>query len=97
MHLVDWWHNVDYFQMTHPSAFLTSYPDTGSHCFTLSPSPKHANTLTPFLYIFVQHRYKILCPKLIKEPITPEKATEKILESTGLDSESFRLGRTKVA
>ncbi|XP_011558112.1 myosin heavy chain, muscle isoform X20 [Plutella xylostella] len=41
-------------------------------------------------------RYKILCPKLIKEPITPEKATEKILESTGLDSESFRLGRTKV-
>ncbi|KAI8436482.1 hypothetical protein MSG28_010041 [Choristoneura fumiferana] len=41
-------------------------------------------------------RYKILCPNLIKEPITPEKATEKILEQTGLDSESFRLGKTKV-
>ncbi|XP_026327815.1 myosin heavy chain, muscle isoform X45 [Hyposmocoma kahamanoa] len=41
-------------------------------------------------------RYKILCPTLIKEPITPEKATEKILEHTGLDSESFRLGKTKV-
>nr|XP_026492075.1 myosin heavy chain, muscle isoform X23 [Vanessa tameamea] len=41
-------------------------------------------------------RYKILCPNLLKEPITAEKATEKILEHTGLDSESFRLGKTKV-
>ncbi|XP_039753055.1 myosin heavy chain, muscle isoform X7 [Pararge aegeria] len=41
-------------------------------------------------------RYKILCPNLLKEPITPEKASEKILEHTGLDSESFRLGKTKV-
>nr|XP_034831970.1 myosin heavy chain, muscle isoform X41 [Maniola hyperantus] len=41
-------------------------------------------------------RYKILCPNLVKDPITPEKATEKILEHTGLDAESFRLGKTKV-
>ncbi|CAK1554519.1 unnamed protein product [Leptosia nina] len=43
-----------------------------------------------------KRRYKILCPNLVKEPISPEKATEKILEHTGLDSESFRLGKTKV-
>ncbi|XP_026760994.2 myosin heavy chain, muscle [Galleria mellonella] len=48
------------------------------------------------VYPDFKHRYKILCPNLIKEPITPEKATEKILEQTGLDSESFRLGKTKV-
>ncbi|CAH2096536.1 unnamed protein product [Euphydryas editha] len=46
--------------------------------------------------VLLERRYKILCPNLIKEPITPEKATEKILEHTGLDSESFRLGKTKV-
>lgn len=43
-----------------------------------------------------QRRYKILCPNLIKEPISPENATKKILEHTALDSESFRLGKTKV-
>lgn len=49
-----------------------------------------------FLWLFIKRRYKILCPNQLKEPITPEKATEKILENTGLDSESFRLGKTKV-
>lgn len=46
--------------------------------------------------MLLKRRYKILCPKQIKDPITPEKATEKILEHTGLDAESFRLGKTKV-
>lgn len=46
--------------------------------------------------MLLERRYKILCPNLIKDPITPEKATEKILEHTGLDAESFRLGKTKV-
>ncbi|XP_063624538.1 myosin heavy chain, muscle isoform X42 [Cydia splendana] len=41
-------------------------------------------------------RYKILCPGQIKDSMSPEKAAEKILEATGLDSESFRLGKTKV-
>ncbi|XP_063384153.1 myosin heavy chain, muscle isoform X5 [Cydia fagiglandana] len=41
-------------------------------------------------------RYKILCPGQIKDSMSPEKAAEKILESSGLDSESFRLGKTKV-
>lgn len=47
--------------------------------------------------VLPKRRYKILCPNLVKDPISPEKATEKILEHTGLDAESFRLGKTKVA
>lgn len=49
----------------------------------------------PF-FLDAQRRYKILCIRDLKEPISPEKASEKILEHTGLDAESFRLGKTKV-
>lgn len=55
----------------------------------------HVHVLLLFC-VLLKRRYKILCPKQIKEPMSPEKATEKILEHTNLDSESFRLGRTKV-
>lgn len=68
-------------------------------CELLLPSYTIRYTITVFLsihFILLKRRYKILCPNQLKEPITPEKATEKILESTGLDAESFRLGKTKV-
>lgn len=45
---------------------------------------------------WTKRRYKILCIHLLKEPISDQKATEKILEHTGLDTESFRMGKTKV-
>lgn len=43
-----------------------------------------------------EHRYKILATHLIKEPISPEKATALILEATALDADQFRMGKTKV-
>ncbi|XP_039445217.1 myosin heavy chain, muscle isoform X18 [Culex pipiens pallens] len=41
-------------------------------------------------------RYKILCPQLIKEPCSPEKACQIIVGHLQLPDEQFRMGKTKV-
>lgn len=41
-------------------------------------------------------RYKILAAKDIKDSTTPEKAAQIILDTIQLDTEQFRLGKTKV-
>ncbi|XP_065090267.1 myosin heavy chain, muscle isoform X28 [Ochlerotatus camptorhynchus] len=41
-------------------------------------------------------RYKILCPQLIKDPCSPEKACQIILTQFQLPDEQFRMGKTKV-
>lgn len=42
------------------------------------------------------NRYKILSANLINDSMTPEKATQIILDTANLDSEQYRLGKTKV-
>ncbi|XP_068914316.1 myosin heavy chain, muscle isoform X33 [Tenebrio molitor] len=41
-------------------------------------------------------RYKILAASSIKDDFSPEKASQIILDTVNLDSEQFRLGKTKV-
>ncbi|XP_063904238.1 myosin heavy chain, muscle isoform X4 [Zophobas morio] len=41
-------------------------------------------------------RYKILAASSIKDDMTPEKASQIVLETVNLDAEQFRLGKTKV-
>lgn len=43
------------------------------------------------------NRYKILSASAIKDNLTPEKATQIILDTANLDSEQYRLGKTKVS
>lgn len=42
-----------------------------------------------------QHRYKILAAQAIAGVTDPQKVAKIILESTGLDPESYRLGNSK--
>lgn len=43
------------------------------------------------------NRYKILSASAIKDNLSPEKATQIILDTANLDSEQYRLGKTKVS
>lgn len=43
-----------------------------------------------------QNRYKILAANDIKDGMTAEKATQIILDKVGLDTEQYRMGKTKV-
>lgn len=46
--------------------------------------------------MYATNRYKILAANDIKGSMTPEKCSEIILDKVGLDSEQYRLGKTKV-
>ncbi|XP_012534065.1 myosin heavy chain, muscle isoform X26 [Monomorium pharaonis] len=41
-------------------------------------------------------RYKILCANAVPEPCEPQKATQIILDAINLESDQYRMGRTKV-
>lgn len=42
------------------------------------------------------HRYKILCPKLLKDVAKPEVCAQIILTHIALPEENYRMGKTKV-
>ena len=43
-----------------------------------------------------RYRYKILAASQIKSDMTPEKCAQIIVDTAALDSEQYRLGKTKV-